>query len=118
MISIKRMKIDLLVQLILLAGLLAVILPGLSRSLWVASLALLGLWQAGSALQLAIAFDYKQRHPFIWAYLLLALLLPLGLYTWGLWALAPFGIVITAYFRATLRDTLSLLQRPRSFWDL
>lgn len=118
MIGIKRMKTDLIGQAVLIAGVLAAALSGLPQGPWLTLLALLGLWQIVSALHLAVFFEYQQRYPFLWALILSALAMMPGLWLLGLWALAPFCLALAAYFGATLRDTLSLLQRPRSFWDL
>lgn len=118
MISIKRMKIDLAAQAILLTGL---IVAGLGELPWGwcgAFLALLVLWQIGSALHLAIVYEYQQRYPLLWALLLSALAVPPGTWLFGTWALAPLNLALAAYFWITIRDTRTLSQRPRSFWDL
>ncbi len=118
MISTKRMKTDLAGQAVLLAGAATVGLSGLSWAWLAIQLALLSIWQLGSALQLALEHEYQQRQPYIWGLAALMLVIPLGLWLLGPWVLVPAGALALAYFWLTLRDTLKVLQRPRSFWDL
>jgi hypothetical protein len=44
--------------------------------------------------------------------------LPLKIWLLGAWALAVLGVLASAYFWATFRDTIIVLERPRSFWDI
>jgi hypothetical protein len=118
MISNKRMQTDLAGQAVLLAGAATVGLGGLPWAWLALQLALLSLWQLGSALQLALEHEYQQRQPFIWALAALALGIPLGYWLLGPSALAPAAALPLLYFWATIRDVVKVWRRPRSFWDL
>ena len=118
MISRTRMKKDLIGQSAIIAGLAVAGLFSLSWALFLALLSALGLWQGASALQLALAYEYEERYPFLWLFLGLLLALPPAVWLLGTWAVAPIALGLAAYFIVTVRDTLYVLQRPRSFWDL
>lgn len=118
MIDRSRMKVDLAGQSLLILGAVATgVFPG-AWPWFIALLAALGLWQGASALQLALAYEYRKRYPFLWLYLGLLLALPAGIGLIGAWTVLPITLSILAYFIITLCDTVQALQRPRSFWDL
>ena len=117
MISKSRMTTDLTAQSILMtAG-----YPPTGRCL----LALgahclygLALWQVGSALHLALGHAYRERFFYLKIFALLLVALPLKLWLAGAWAFFLLGVLVSAYFWATFRDTIIVLERPRSFWDI
>ena len=112
------MKKDLIGQSVLISGVALTGLSGFPAAWFIGLLSLLGLWQGASALQLALAYEYQERYPFLWLFLGLLLALPLGIWLLGDWTVLPIALGLTAYFVVTIRDTLYVLQRPRSFWDL
>ena len=112
------MKKDLIGQSVLITGVAVTGLSGFPLAWFVGLISLLGLWQSASALQLALAYEYQERYPFLWLFLGLLLALPLGIWLLGAWTVFPIALGLIAYFIVTVRDTLHVLQRPRSFWDL
>ncbi len=118
MISRTQMKIDLIGQgiLLLLTILLVLLNQGkLGKVNWGIGLLLL-CWQIGSAAYYWYQYKYRERRPVFWILLLLlSLILFMGhsLISIGLAALA-----VVSYLYLTLRDTLRVYRRPRSFWDL
>lgn len=111
------MKLDLVGQSVLLALALIVVLG----QWWLWSLAViagLALWQTGSAFHLTVAYAYTGRKPYLWLLGGLLLLLPLKFWLAGYWSLILLGLAALAYFFTTLRDTIVVLRRPRSFWDI
>lgn len=111
------MKLDLVGQSVLLA-LATIVVLGQWWALTLGVVATLAVWQTGSALHLALGYAYKGRKPFLWVLGVLLLLLPLKYWLAGYWSLLFLGAAALAYFFATLRDTIVVLRRPRSFWDL
>lgn len=109
---------DLIGQSMLATGLAITGLSGLSLVWFIGVLSLLGLWQGASAVHLALAYEYRERHIFLWLFLGFILTLPLGIWLIGVWAIFPISLGVIAYFIVTVRDTLEEMQRPRSFWDL
>lgn len=117
MISQYRMKLDLVGQSILLALALIVVLG----KWWLWALAIvagLAIWQTGSAFHLAFGYAYRDRKPYLWILGSLLLLLPLKFWLAGYWSLVVLGIAALLYFFITLRDTIVVLRRPKSFWDI
>lgn len=112
------MKKDLAGQAVIVTGLAVTGICGFPGVLPVALAGALGLWQGASALQLALAYEYRERYPFLWFFLGMGLALPLGIWWMGNWAVLPVAIGLAAYFAITIRDTLYVMKRPRSFWDL
>lgn len=113
MISVTRLKIDSITQLILAV----LTLLGLLLTSWkwaAAGLIILGLWQVGSALELYLDYRYKNRRN----YLLLIPILPAGFWILPVWEFAPLAIFGLAYGWQTWRDYLIVSRRPRSFWEL
>ena len=112
------MKKDLIGQSILITGITLTELLSLPLAWVVGLLSMLGLWQSASALQLAFAYEYQERYPFLWLFLVLLLALPFGIWWLGAWTVFPMALGLAAYFIVTVRDTMYVLHRPRSFWDL
>lgn len=117
MISQYRMKFDLTGQSILLALAMIVVLG----NWWLWALVVisgLALWQTGSAFHLAIAYAYRDRKPYLWILGSVLVLLPLKFWLAGYWSLILPGVAALLYFFVTLRDTIVVLRRPKSFWDI
>lgn len=112
------MKVDLLGQSILIVALvLLAFLAGGWR--WTnAMLVILGLWQFGSAVHLFFAYRHVRRLNYLRTALVLAVSLPVWIFLIGRLAYLPVAGLIVWYFWQTLRDTIVVLKRPRSFWDL
>lgn len=112
------MKIDLLGQgiLILAVLLLAFFASGMS---WThAMLALLGAWQLVSAFHLFYAYRHVRRLPYLRTALVVGGSLPVWIFLIGELAYLPVAGLILWYFVQTIRDTITVFNRPRSFWDL
>ncbi|MEQ8702534.1 MAG: hypothetical protein RIC19_01380 [Phaeodactylibacter sp.] len=117
MISQYRMKFDLVGQSVLLALALIVVLG--EWWLWALTVvAGLALWQTGSAFHLLAAYAYRDRKPYLWVLGSLLILLPFKFWLAGYWSLVLLGLAAFTYFLITLRDTIVVLRRPRSFWDI
>jgi hypothetical protein len=112
------MKTDLVGQSILLAAVIVLLLAGAYSPWAIVVFGILALWQVGSALHLAIGYEYRERFFFLKLFVLLLMALPLKIWLLGAWALAVLGVLASAYFWATFRDTIIVLERPRSFWDI
>jgi len=113
MISRRRMKFDVGGQFLLLfvVGIIS-LLNGMSNVLlgWI----LLFGWQLLSAFLLYVQFDYQQRKAFLWIGLAGIPLAFIGAYWLGLFLL---GFAL-CYLYYTVLDTIKVLRRPKSFWDL
>lgn len=118
MISRSRMKTDILGQSILIISILSLVLTNWRPNYLIALLAMLGLWQMSSAIELSVNYNYRQRQAFIWLLPILLLLLPLALKLVSPLVLAVISIGLLSYFLLTARDTIKVYRRPRSFWDL
>lgn len=117
MISRIQMKIDLVGQAILL--LIYILLLVFSRSPWESAdwgLGILLLWQAASAALLWRAYRYRQRGPVFWV--LLVLLSSIFFIELSMISSLLLSVPVLAYLILTLRDTLRVYRRPRSFWDI
>ena len=113
MISRQRMKIDSFGQGALLICLLLIALISAGTGGLVGWI-LLFLWQMTSALLLYKQFAYQQRKLFLWIGLASLPVALLG-QSYLLYFLIGFSIW---YFYNTVLDTIKVLKRPRSFWDL
>lgn len=112
------MKVDLLGQAILIV---AVILLAFFKSVteWTnAMLILLGLWQLASAIHLIQVYRHIGRMNFVKTSIVLAVSLPVWVHLVGSLAYLPVAGVFIWYFIQTLRDTIVVYRRPRSFWDI
>ena len=118
MISRFRMKIDLLAQsvLILAVILLLLFVNGIRWS--GAVLVILAIWQFISALHLFYIYKHIRRLNYLRTALVLAVSLPIWIHLIGILAYLPVLGVATWYFIQTIRDTVVVYRRPRSFWDL
>lgn len=109
------MKIDLVGQAIL--GLLFILAAALLAGDARIGLLLLLIWQLGSAAYVWLQYRYQQRSLVFWILLFATLVLAvppfLPVLPWWL-------LVIPAiwYLILTIRDTIRVYRRPRSFWDL
>ncbi len=118
MISRKRMKFDLIGQIVLI---LAIIIQAIwiSDLIWPkAFLFILIAWQLLSAIHLLFAYRYFSKSNFLWTSLILLVSLPIWIKLIGLAAYLPVAGLGIWYFWQTIRDTIIVLNRPRSFWEL
>lgn len=118
MVSRLRMKLDLLVQstlMVLLA--LAIPLEPLHVGLKI-TLIVLVLLQMLSAAQLWLWHTYRPAKAYLWAFFLVGLLLPVGLYFFNPAAWLFLLALAIVYFVHTIRIAAVVLRRPRSFWDI
>lgn len=118
MISRFRMKIDLLAQsiFILAVVLLLYFVQGIRWS--GTTLAILALWQFISAVHLFYVYKHIRRLNYLRTALVLAVSLPVWMHLIGTLAYLPIAGVVVWYFIQTIRDTVIVYRRPRSFWDV
>ncbi len=117
MVSVQRMRTDVVAQVLLAiaaGGCLLLGLPGGFYSL----LALLWLWQVLSALQLRYGYHRPLRRHFLWFAATQVLVLVLLV-----WFLPQVVIALLCasglfYLCRSLRDWQIVARRPVSFWDL
>jgi hypothetical protein len=117
MISRNEMKVDLSGQLVLLV--LGVLLLVFSHSPFESANWGLGLvlaWQAASAAFFWRNYQYRQRGPIFW--MLLVIFVLIFFIDLSLFSAILLCLPVLAYLLITLRDTLRVYRRPRSFWDL
>ncbi len=118
MISLSRMKVDLLGQVILIAAiiLLALFESGLK---WTNTLLLfLGIWQVVSAIHLLMVYQHIKKIHFLKTMIVLLISLPIWIKLIGLYAYLPVAGVLIWYFLQTAKETKIVYNRPRRFWDL
>lgn len=118
MISKSRMTTDLTGQSILITVLVILLLAGAYSPWAIIAFGALALWQVGSALHLALGYEYRERFFFLKVFALLIVVLPLTIWLAGVWSFFLLGVLASAYFWATFRDTIIVMERPRSFWDI
>lgn len=117
MISRNQMKVDLTGQVILL--ILGVLLLVFSQSPYESANWGLGVvlaWQAASAAYLWRHYKYRQRGPVFW--MLLLVFVSILFIDLSMLSAILLCLPVLAYLLLTLRDTLRVYRRPRSFWDL
>ena len=118
MVSSFRMRIDLIGQIVLILAIIIQLFL-LSGYTWPkAFLGVLIVWQFLSASHLLIAYQYVRKLDYLKVGAVILISLPLWLQLIGIWAYAPVLGLVGWYFFQTWRDTLIVLRRPRSFWDL
>ncbi len=112
------MKIDLLGQsaLTLAVLLLLCLAEGIRWSGGI--LIVLAVWQFISAVHLFYVYRHIRRLNYLRTTLVLAVSLPLWIHFIGKLAFLPVAGVVLWYFIQTIRDTVVVYRRPRSFWDL
>lgn len=118
MVSRRRMKIDVIGQVILLVGiiLLACFASGVK---WTnATLIILGIWQLASAMHLFYVYKHITRVHYLRTALIIGVSLPVWIYLIGNFAYLPVAGLFIWYFFQTVRDTIIVYNRPKSFWDL
>jgi len=118
MISRYRMKIDTLGQTILFLalGILAFLSSGMQWT-WT-MLIILSIWQIASALHLLFAYRYINKLNYLKTSLVIGLSLPIWVHSIGNLAYLPVLGLVGWYFIQTIKDTIKVYNRPRSFWDL
>jgi len=118
MISKYRMKIDLLGQAILIVAIVLLAFFASGKAWTNAMLVVLGLWQLASAFHLMYVYQHIKRLNFVKIVIVLAVSLPIWMHFVGGFAYLPVAGVVVWYFVQTVRDTIAVYNRPRSFWDL
>ncbi len=113
MISHFRLKVDFITQAALVLLSIALFWLGFGNAA-VVSLLVLGLWQAGSALELYLDYRYRNRRIYLIGLIGVALL-SLLLWEYARWVI---GLWALAYVIQTLRDYRIVRRRPKSFWEL
>ena len=118
MISRYRMKIDVLGQGVLIGAILLLVTfaSGLQWTNFL--LIVLGIWQLVSAIHLYYSYKYIKKLNFLRTALVLGLSLPIWLHLIDWLAYLPVAGLLIWYFIQTIRDTIRVYNRPRSFWDL
>lgn len=117
MISRSQMKTDLSGQAVLLV--LCLLLLLFSESAYYAvnwGLVFLLVWQVISAAYYWRQYRYQERKPVFW--LLLATLVAVVIIKLSLISFLLVSLPVILYLLLTLRDTVRVYRRPRSFWDL
>lgn len=118
MVSRLRMKLDLLVQGISLSVLaLIASLKPLSITV-IFTLLILASIQLTSAAQLWWRHHYRPAKIYLYLFLAVAALLPIGLYYFNFLAWLALIVLALAYFVHTIHAAKIVLRRPRSFWDI
>ncbi len=119
MISRYRMKIDSIGQSILLMVALVFLYFQESSYSWTNTfIILLGIWQVVSAIHLYYAYKYVKRKQFFKMVLVVLVSLPIWIKLVGIYAYIPVFGLLFWYFYQTLKDTRTVYNRPRSFWEL
>lgn len=118
MITVFRMKVDLLGQAILIVAILLFLLLESSLKWTNTLLILLGIWQVVSAVHLLIIYQHVKKINFLKSMLVLLVSLPIWIKLIGLLAYVPVVGILAWYFYQTARETKIVYNRPRSFWDL
>jgi len=118
MISSTRMKFDVLTQAILIVavGLIFWLVSGFRWTNYM--IAILLIWQLGSAIHLYLVYRYMERLNFLKSVSVLLISLPIWVYLIGNLAYIPVAGAILWYFVQSISDMLVVFKRPRSFWDL
>lgn len=118
MVSRYRMKFDLLGQSVLVLA-VVLLLCLQAGSLWSGGLLIvLAIWQLISAIHLFYVYKHIRRLNYLRTALILAVSLPLWVHLIGNFAYLPVAGVAVWYFIQTIRDTVVVYRRPKSFWDL
>ena len=118
MISRARMKIDMTGQIILLLSVLLLLFFTNANTWIITTLIVLALWQTSSAIELSFNYGYRQRYPYIYILPIIIVLTSIFANTTLLWLLIIIGVGLLSYFITTVRDTIIVYRRHRSFWDL
>ena len=118
MISRARMKIDMTGQVILLLSVLLLLFFTSANAWVVTTLIILAVWQTSSAIELFLNYSYRQRYPYVYILPLIIVLTSIFANTALYWLLIFIGLGLLSYFVATVRDTIIVYRRHRSFWDL
>lgn len=118
MITRTEVKIDVLGQTILIVAFLLLYFYS-TQMIWTnVMLVILGVWQIASAIHLLMTYRYIQKISFVKTAIVLAISLPVWIHLVGDWAYLPVGGVLLWYFFWSVRDMVTVYNRPRSFWDL
>lgn len=118
MVSRFRMKFDLFGQVVLIIALLLLAFFAESGKWPKTLLFVLGLWQVASAAHLYYAYKYIKKVNFLKTAMVLLISLPVWIKLIGQIAFLPVIGIVIWYFIQTIKDTIIVFRRPRSFWDI
>jgi len=118
MISFFRMKIDVLGQAIIISACILVFFFRSGMAWTNAMLLLLAAWQFASAVHLYYSYQYILKINYLRTALVIGISIPIWAHLLGKWAYLPVAGVVVWYFIQTLRDTIIVARRPKSFWDI
>ena len=112
------MKIDLLGQIVLIVAVLLLLFLASGWKWTNVTLFILGIWQFGSAVHLFYAYRHIRRLNYLRLSLIMLISLPVWIHLIGPLAYLPVAGLAIWYFTQTIRDTIIVYRRPRSFWEL
>jgi len=112
------MKKDLVGQTAIIGSLLLLLLMAVPPAWLLTLLVLLGAWQAASAVELSLQYEYRARQPYIWILPLMIVLLFVLKPLIGGWIILGTVLALISYYVITARDFVIVRRRPRSFWDI
>lgn len=112
------MKIDLLGQIILIVAVLLLLFLASGWKWTNVMLVVLGIWQFGSAVHLFYAYRHIRRLNYLRLSLIMLISLPVWIHFIGPLAYLPVAGLAIWCFVQTIRDTIIVYRRPRSFWEL
>lgn len=118
MISRFRMKIDLLGQAVLIIALLLLAFLASGMKATNVMLIILAAWQLGSAVHLLFVYRHIKRLNYLRTSVILLVSLPIWFKIIGTLAYLPIIGLLLWYFIQTVKDTIVVYRRPRSFWDI
>lgn len=118
MISRRRMTFDLLGQFVIITAILLLVFFASGIRWTNIVLVFLAIWQFCSAAHLFYVYKYIKKQNYLRTTIVLAVSLPIWIKILGLWAYLPVVGVVLWYFIQTIRDTISVYNRPKSFWEL
>lgn len=118
MVSRWRMKVDLLGQIVLAIALLLLVFYTTGIKWTHTMLILLAFWQLGSAIHLFYVYSHIRRIRYLRTALVIGISLPIWYHLIGNASFFSIAGLVMWYFIQTIRDTIIVYRRPRSFWDL
>lgn len=118
MVSRYRMKFDLLGQSVLILAVILLLFLQVGTHWSGAILITLAIWQFISAVHLFYVYKHIRRLNYLRTAIILTVSLPLWVHFIGNLAFLPVAGVVAWYFIQTIRDTVVVYRRPKSFWDL
>ena len=112
------MKIDLLGQAVLAVALVLLGFYSVGITWTHTMLFVLAIWQLGSAIHLFYVYRHTRRVRYLRSALVIGISLPIWYHLIGNVAFLSVAGLAIWYFIQTIRDTIVVYRRPKSFWDL